>query len=537
MGKQNVSRQSRFQAVESANRTNTSLYKFKSETIDRFQHRPCIIDLLFIVLFCCTSSIVTSGQETITIMDRGTNNALLLYKDKPMFKTGPISEDRVFMYSIGSSFFYHQEWFDYMQKYMFEFGRVYPAHTWHQDQVVQSRKPLYPFQIKRRTKQGYPVVDLLTPDRQYWSNFSQVLEEAEKKNIVICIQLYQRWYWGNSTARNRLFFHRDYNINDIHEIDSRTFWKHTSDSYPNGKLWRIHENFVKNVLNAIGDHRNVIIDLMNEGSVAEGVTRAWIDRTLEIIQTWEKNKGRDILVGMDIDHFLQKKDTANLHWLLEHPGMELIIGEDKWIYSDTNEMIAKRRIYRKPMIWVNEKANGYMETFSLTDHPNRRLHYLWLGMMMKVQCLGLYEKGNHTQEHLLQMPEAKELGNFNRTLMEFFTNIITDYAVLKCRNDIIKKSPKVRQKLALSSSNEIVIYLHSGFGVDQAGGTELEMTNLELPEGPVSVRFIHPNTGEISTGRAIVAGGSVKLALPAFYENLAVYLKGRQSAQHADSSF
>jgi hypothetical protein len=497
----------------------------KPGTIDWYQRRSYIIGLLFIALICCTGSIVTSGQETITIKERGTNNALLLYKDKPMFKTGPISEDRVFMYPIGSVFFDHQKWFDYMQKYSFEFGRVYPAHTWHQDQVVQSRKPLYPFQIKRHTTQGYPVVDLLIPNRQYWYNFSKVLEEAEKKDIVLCIQLYQRWYWGNSAARNRLLFHRDYNINDIHEIDSRTFWKHTSDSYPNGKLWRIHENFVKNVLNAIGDHRNVIIDLMNEGCVAEGVTRAWIDHTLEIIQRWEKNKGRDILVGMDMDHLLQKKDTANLHWLLEHPGMELIIGEDKWIYSDTNEMVAKRRIYKKPMIWVNEKSNGYMETFSLTDHPNRRLHYLWLGMMTKVQCLGLYEKDNHTQEHLLQKPEAEELGNFNRILMEFFTNTITDYAVLKYRDDIIEKSPHVRQKLAMSSSNETIIYLHSGFGVDQAGGTELKMTNLELPEGTVSVRFIHPNTGKTSTSRTIVAGGSVKLALPAFYENLVVYLQ------------
>ncbi|MDT8301117.1 MAG: hypothetical protein RQ760_06495 [Sedimentisphaerales bacterium] len=500
----------------------------RPETIDRYHHRSYIIDLLFIALICCTGSIVTSGQEIITIKDRGTDNALLLYKDKPMFKTGPISEDRVFMYSIGSGFFNHKEWFDYMQKYSFEFGRVYPAHAWHSDQVVQSRKPLYPFLIKHRTKQVYPVVDLLTPDKQYWSNFSKVLEEAEKKDIVLCIQLYQRWYWGNSAARNQLFFHRDYNINDIHEIDSRTFWKHTSDSYPNGKLWRVHENFVKNVLNAIGDHRNIIIDLMNEGCVAEGVTRAWIDRTLEIIQTWENNNGRDILVGMDMDHFLQKKDTANLDWLLEHPGMELIIGEDKWIYFDTNETIAKRKIYKKPIIWVNEKANGYMDTFSLTDHPNRRLHYLWLGMMMKVQCLGLYEKGNHTQEHLLQTPEAKALGNFNRTLMKFFNNTITDYAALKCRNDIIEKSPQVRQKLALSSPNETIIYLHSGFGVGQIGGTELKLNNLEMPERTVSVQFIHPDTGEITTGRTVVDGGRAKLVLPAFHENIAVYLKCKQ---------
>jgi len=168
-----------------------------------------------------------------------------------------------------------------------------------------------------------------------------------------------------------------------------------------------------------------------------------------------------------------------------------------------------------------------METFSVTDHPNRRLHYLWLGMMMKIQCLGLYEKGNHTQENLLQMSEAKELGIFNRTLMKFFNNI-TDYAALKCRYDIIEKSPKVRQKLALCSSNETIIYLHSGFGVSQVGGTELGLNNLEMPEGIVSVQYIHPDTGEIITGRTIIDGGSAKLVLPAFYENIVVYLKCKQ---------
>ncbi len=135
----NVHRQSQYQVSENTSRTNTLFYNFKPKTIDRFRRRSYIIDLLFIVLICCTRSIVTSGQETITIKNQGINNALLLYKDTPMFKTGPISEDRVFMYSIGSDFFDHQKWFEYMQKYRFEFGRVYPAHTWHQNQVVQSR--------------------------------------------------------------------------------------------------------------------------------------------------------------------------------------------------------------------------------------------------------------------------------------------------------------------------------------------------------------------------------------------------------------
>ena len=475
----------------------------------------------------CILCLPLFGREDITILNRDTSNPTLAYKQKPMLKTGPISEDRVFMYEIGSAFFDHEAWLDYMEKYGFGFGRVYAAHTWHEDQRLKSSKPLHPFEVRRYTKEGDPVVNLLKTDKNYWANFSRVLDEAEKREIVICVQLYQRWYWGNRAARDRLFFHRDYNVNNIHEIDSNTVWKHTADAYPKGKLWLVHQNFVNQVLNAIGGHKNVMIDLMNEGAIAEGMTKAWINRTLKIIEAWEKANGRDILVGMDIDHFLMKKDTASLHWLLSHPGIELIVGEDKWIYFSTDEMIARRTTYKKPIIWVNEKAVDCMDTYSVCDYPNRRLHYLWLGMMTKIQGLGLYEKENHTQADLLSKPQAKELGTYNRTLIEFFKNDIKDYALLRNKNNIIKRTPSVKHKVALSSALETIVYLHKGFEQKQLAGAQLELDNLSLSEGSVSVRFVQPNTGENSTKRASVKNSSLTLTLPEFYENLAISIAGK----------
>ena len=488
--------------------------------------------MLSSLVICCGMCLPLLGAEDITIRGGNTDNPTLLYKQKPMLKTGPISEDRVFMYAIGSDFFDHKAWFDYMAKSGFGFARVYAAHTWHEDQRLKSTKPLHPFEIIRYTKAGDPVVDLLKADKDYWANFSRVLDEAQKRDIVVCIQLYQRWYWGNSAARKRLFFRADYNVNGIDEIDSRKVWKNTSDAYPDGKLWLVHQNFVNEVLNAIGDHKNVMIDLMNEGAMAEGMTKEWINHTLEIIEAWEAENGRDILVGMDIDHFLMKKDTDNLHWLLSHPGIEIIVGEDKWIYFSTDEMISMRAKYKKPMIWVNEKAVGYMDTFSLCDYPNRRLHYLWMGMMTKIQALGLYEKENHTQADLLAKPQAGELGKYNLTLMRFFANDIKDYALLRNKNDIIKKTPPVTRKVALSSALETIVYLHKGFEQRQEAGAGLELGSLSLPDGPVSVRFVHPNTGEGSTQRAAVKNASLTLTLPEFYENLAVVIAGRQKTQY-----
>lgn len=482
---------------------------------------------LSILAICCGLCLPLLGTEDITIRNANTDNPTLLYKHKPMLKTGPICERRIFMYAVGSDFFDHEAWFDYMEKSGFGFARVYPAHTWDEDQRLKSTKPLHPFEIRRYTKGGDPVVDLLKADKEYWANFSRVLAEAEKRDIVVCIQLYQRWYWGNKTARKKLFFHPDHNVNGIDQIDSRKVWKNMSDAYPDGKLWLVHRNFVNEVLDAIGGHKNVIIDLMNEGAIIEGMTKGWINHTLEIIEAWETKNDRDILVGMDIDHFLMKKDTDSLHWLLSHPGIEIIVGEDKWIYFSTDKIIAKRAKYKKPMIWVNEKAVGYMDTFSLCDYPNRRLHYLWMGMMAKIQGLGLYEKENHTQAGLLAKPEARELGEYNLTLMRFFENNIKDYALLRNQNDIFRKTPPVTRKVALSSAVETIVYLHKGFEQNQGVGVKLELGNLSLPDGPVSVRFVHPNTGESSTQRASVKNASLTLILPEFYENLAIAIASK----------
>ena len=95
---------------------------------------------------CCLACVPLHGAEDITIRSANTDNPTLLYKRKPMLKTGPISEDRVFMYAIGSDFFDHDAWLNYMAESGFGFARVYPAHTWHEDQRDKSTRPLHPFE-------------------------------------------------------------------------------------------------------------------------------------------------------------------------------------------------------------------------------------------------------------------------------------------------------------------------------------------------------------------------------------------------------
>lgn len=113
---------------------------------------------------------------------------------------------------------------------------------------------------------------------------------------------------------------------------------------------------------------------MNEGSITQEMTEEWIDGTLSIIERLEEASDRDILVGMDIDRFVQANDDVRLDWLSSHPRLELIVAEDKWIFERPDDVTRWRRHYGKPVVWVNEKAKGYMDTYSIPDYPNRRLH-------------------------------------------------------------------------------------------------------------------------------------------------------------------
>ena len=92
---------------------------------------------------------------------------------------------------------------------------------------------------------------------------------------------------------------------------------------------------------------------------------------------------------------------------------------------------------------------------------------------------------------------------------------------------MIERAPNVQRKLALSSPVETIVYLHKGFEQRQAAEGRLELAGLDLPDGPVSVRVVHPNSGQRSVSRSETAGGALTLKLPAFHENLAISIQRR----------
>ena len=480
-----------------------------------------LVPMLFLLL---AASGVAEGQ--ITVANQGTVNPTLLYRGKPVFKIGPLPEVVPFAVQWGSNDFPHERWLDWMHGHRLGYGRVYPesGYPW---VPCDADKRLFPFKVIRR-QNSRPIVDLDEFDSAYWDNFARVIKECADRDIILQMQIYQRvffegksekWHWQGN------YFHPDNNVNEFPTPTGRggyPLWKAmTQDT-----VWRrIHRRWVEHILDSVGDSGNVIIDLMNEGAFKNQLTREWIEFTLDVIEQWERKTGNDILVGMDFDHFYKKQDPG-LAYVLSHPRMDLIICEGSEAHV-VRELVAGdrrpleeelaldyRRRYRKPIISTN--SPGY----SVDENPSVMRLYQWYSLMMKVQGVGVYAK---TYPLDFASPAVGRYARESKILMQFF-DTLQDYVALAPVPERIEKAPSKYRGL-LASTKEVVVYLHTEeFGERVAAGEELVLTDLELPDGPVSIRFVDPSSGESTVVAGRLSDGRLAVRLPEFFEGIAIHV-------------
>jgi len=81
---------------------------------------------LFICCVFTLLSITSRAEAKLTIANKRTPNATLLYNGEPMLKVGPLPEVAVFAVELGSSSFDVEQWLDWMAKHGMGYGRVYP---------------------------------------------------------------------------------------------------------------------------------------------------------------------------------------------------------------------------------------------------------------------------------------------------------------------------------------------------------------------------------------------------------------------------
>ncbi len=499
---------------------------------------------------------VPQTGAVITITNEGTTNPTLLYQGRPMFKFGPLPEAAVFAVKWGSREFRHRAWLDWMVANGLGYGRVYPesGYPW---LPPEADGRVFPFKVVR-WEEGRPIVDLTRFNPQYWENMARVIEACAQRGIVLQMQLYQRVFFAEKKGSEGWatnYFNPINNVNQfaVPKNDSGAgFWHVTADllkrlvgeerprdgyglwkAMAGDTVWRkIHRQWVRHILGAIGNNGNVIIDLMNEGAFNKGMTKDWIEFTRDLIERWEQDSGNELLVGMDFDHFYKAfNKTGNakpLEYVLSHPRLDVIIAEGAeshvvptLVAGDQRDSLHKdlaiafRRQYRKPVVSTNSPSRGPQDDLEA-------LHlYQWYSLMTKVQGAGVYAKNYPSLN--LSNPPAQIYAQRSRILKQYF-DTLKDYAALRplLRRAVVGPG---EHRLALVSPNEVAVYLHSGTVTEAVrAGARLILKHLELPAGDVSIVALDPHTGNSSRWRDSVQDGALKMELPAFDKDLALHI-------------
>jgi len=503
--------------------------------------------IIFLVLLVSVLNIQNSFPQ-IQIANKDTDNPTLLYKGTPMLKFGPLPETAIFAYDWSESSF-TKNWLDWMQKNSLSYGRIYAESGYRlggledNDFNAKDKSRVYPFKVVR-WENDLPLVDITEFNPKYWENFEKVIRECAKRGIILQLQLYQRFYFqeprkkiqddGSEETMNHRwlvnYFNPENNVNHF-EIPEGNGGYGIFQAMTKNTIWKeIHHKWVRQILDAIGHNGNVIIDLMNEGSfTGSQLSVDWVEQTLDIIESWEKENDTDILTGFDFDHLIKKNDP-NLDYILGNPRLEVIIGEGSEGHivpelvagnrspKDRSLALEFRQKYNKPVISTNSPV------FSITENIQKVHLYQWYGMMIKVQGIGVYAKEFPLD---FNSPESLEYSARAKILNSFFSGI-QDYSALDISSGIIEQSPCYYQ-LSLASGKEIIVYLHTGeMGKTVSEGEILKLSNIAFPEkSKIKIKIFHPGSGASVSKKSNLKDNSVEIVLPEFTNDIVVHLTAK----------
>ncbi|MFC1715871.1 hypothetical protein ACFL6S_19535 [Candidatus Poribacteria bacterium] len=498
----------------------------------------------------------------ITIVNKGTSNPALLYNGKPMMRMGSVRETGLFAFPWDSSEAVladktHSQWAEWQKMNGMGYARAYPesGFTWWEKEGRSEK--IIPWKVDHWVydydSDGEPVVDLTQFDDKYWNEFENTLRKCKENNIVVIIQLYQACYFGvlsgDKTGHNRTwwetsFFHPNNNINHwpVGEIWGNSgiqcgndFMQRCVDDYHGDRntWWKMHSDYVRRILDSIGDKGNVIIDLGNElGYRDEGFhCYEWVERTIDVIEEWESQHDVDILIGMD-EHFWFRV-PGKFDWVRAHPRLELLImhgamdvmHEEDWNFNKgyTPRDPGKLRVqYKKPSVTIHNQHHS-IESEDRDAAFQRSYH--WLGMMQKVQALASYGYGKFVQDET----EREKFESDTMFLMDLYDSL-KDYTSLIMNDESSGKITGApgydKYKYLLSSDKEALFYTHTeGYGVTVPEGQVLKLNSLDLPDGRVRMKIIRPHDQSMEARIGKISNRSIDIVLPSFFEDIAVYIE------------
>lgn len=255
-----------------------------------------------------------------------------------------------------------------------------------------------------------------------------------------------------------------------------------------------------------------------------------MERTLDIIEEWERETGGSVLKGLFIALWEDQE------YLLSHPRLDVAIYHERhMIGKEDRDIVQDRQHYGKPAISVhngpfrrNEVDQRHFRTKLYLDVPETvyRTHYHWTGMMEKVQGLGEYFEDY--ADINLSSAEVVAYGQRTRFVVGFFRSLL-DYAALRPSPALIVSAPG-HYRHVLASSTEMIVYLHTQDWDDSVpAGERLALKNVPLDDGPVNVLLLDAVQCTRTLAEGTIHNRCFEMILPGFHEGIALYVTPRSA--------
>lgn len=213
-----------------------------------------------------------------------------------------------------------------------------------------------------------------------------------------------------------------------------------------------------------------------------------------------------------------------LDFLIFHGAADVLHEEDyDFRRGHTPRDAGKMRIqHRKPGVTIQN--HDLAKTWPVKNAAFQR-SYHWLGMMQKIQALASYGYGKFVDDET----EREQFESDTKFLMAIYASL-KDYTALIINDessDKITQAPGYdKYKYLLSSDKEALFYTHTeGYGVTVPEGQILRLNSLDLPDGSVCIKVIKPQDQSIEERTSEISNGSIDIALPSFFEDIAVYIE------------
>lgn len=305
---------------------------------------------------------------------------------------------------------------------------------------------------------GKPKLNLSQFNPKYFDLLREVVDYANTKGVVLQMIMLDCWHSGQYGEQFGFYareFYNGANNSSGVNVTTRSQWFVTS-----GQVWDLHQNFLKKVIDTVGDRPNIVYETCNENTYSD---RSFDRAIAETIDSYEASKGfaKHLIVGPSAAN----SPKINIFEHMQTPGHKAPATKDsESIFAFRNRLLDSQW-QQRPTISDNDCCGGQPSAHFMRKKT-------WMALTA----------GAHVQFFNEDFPDAAVRTNANSTssinymghvLNFLYSNKVKLDGMLPAPNDGTVVTRDVA--FAIYKPDEYIVYAPNG-GTFQVAGLPANLT-------------------------------------------------------------